>query len=84
MAEENRVPPRIGPENYEVDLKRSIHDICHSQTEPLVKFLNLVLDKLVLLMVRPPVVSNQVSEYLKLAFAKSGVMKAVGNFSTRH
>jgi len=53
------IPTRIGEANMETTLKSAILDLAHAKSEPLVKFLPVILDKLILLMVKPPVVGNQ-------------------------
>ena len=59
-AEEYKIPPRIGEMNFESELKRSISDLSQAHTAPLIRFLTLILDKLLLLLVRPPVIAGQV------------------------
>jgi len=51
---------RIMENNLEAELKSSIAALNSSQLEPVVRFLHLLLDKLVLLMVRPPVIAGQI------------------------
>ena len=63
-AEEHKIPPRIGEINFEAELKKSITEIVQSEGEPLVRFLPLIMDKLINLMVRPPVISGQVGKLL--------------------
>ncbi len=69
-AEEHKIPPRIGEANFESELKKSITELVQSKGGPLVRFLSLILDKLINLLVRPPVISGQVGElqFLRLAF----------------
>ncbi|XP_046985251.1 dedicator of cytokinesis protein 7 [Schistocerca americana] len=57
--EERNIPVRYG-ENLESELKSSILELTHSKSEPLVKFLPVVINKLLLLMVRPPTVAGQI------------------------
>jgi hypothetical protein len=45
---------------FENELKRSIMDIVNARHEPLVQFLHLILDKLISLMVRPPVIGGNI------------------------
>ena len=59
-AEEHRIPPRIGEVNFEGELKRSITDLQLAKSGPLIRFVPLILDKLLELMVRPPVIAGQV------------------------
>lgn len=51
---------RIMENNLEAELKSSITALNSSQLEPVVRFLHLLLDKLVLLVVRPPVIAGQI------------------------
>lgn len=53
-------PTRSSEGNLESVLRKSILDLSKTQEEPLVRFLFLVLDKLILLLVRPPVISGTV------------------------
>lgn len=66
---------RIMENNLEAELKSSIAALNSSQLEPVVHFLHLLLDKLVLLMVRPPVIAGQIgtspSEYSTYLSPKS-------------
>ncbi|XP_071439283.1 dedicator of cytokinesis protein 7 [Hetaerina americana] len=57
--EEGNIPPRIGETNIENELKNSILDLKHAKLEPLVKFLPLIFDKLIYLMVKPPIIGGQ-------------------------
>ncbi len=61
-AETHKIPARIGELQFEAELKRSVSDLAHAQPGPLVAFLPLLLDKLIGLMVRPPVIAGQVGE----------------------
>ena len=58
-AETNKIPVRIGESKFEEELKKSISELVQAEGEPLVRFLPLILDKLVGLMVRPPMVAGQ-------------------------
>ncbi|XP_035380528.1 dedicator of cytokinesis protein 7 isoform X18 [Electrophorus electricus] len=63
--DEHMFPVRIGDmrimeNNLEAELKGSIAALSSSQLEPVVRFLHLLLDKLVLLAVRPPVIAGQI------------------------
>uniref|UniRef100_H2ZZ18 Dedicator of cytokinesis 7 n=1 Tax=Latimeria chalumnae TaxID=7897 RepID=H2ZZ18_LATCH len=63
--DEHMYPVRIGDmrimeSNLENELKTSISALSSSQLEPVVRFLHLMLDKLVLLVVRPPVIIGQI------------------------
>uniref|UniRef100_H0V767 Dedicator of cytokinesis 7 n=1 Tax=Cavia porcellus TaxID=10141 RepID=H0V767_CAVPO len=62
--DEHMFPVRIGDmrimeNNLENELKSSISALNSSQLEPVVRFLHLLLDKLILLVVRPPVIAGQ-------------------------
>ncbi|MGH0162758.1 UNVERIFIED_CONTAM: hypothetical protein FKN15_043432 [Acipenser sinensis] len=46
--------------NLETELKTSIAALSSSQLEPVVRFLHPLLDKLILLVVRPPVIAGQI------------------------
>ncbi|NP_001277565.1 dedicator of cytokinesis protein 7 isoform 1 [Mus musculus] len=63
--DEHMFPVRIGDmrimeNNLESELKSSISALNSSQLEPVVRFLHLLLDKLILLVVRPPVIAGQI------------------------
>lgn len=65
--------------NLEAELKSSIAALNSSQLEPVVRFLHLLLDKLVLLVVRPPVIAGQIGELREdLDF----VLSLTGNFES--
>jgi len=69
-AEEYKIPPRIGETNFEAELKRSITNLTQAHTGPLIRFLTLILDKLLLLLVRPPVIAGQVGKLVFLHLTK--------------
>ncbi|KAL0280011.1 UNVERIFIED_CONTAM: hypothetical protein PYX00_001439 [Menopon gallinae] len=56
--EEGTLPPLYGETNIEKELKKSISELNNAKMEPLVRFLPLVFDKLLTLLVRPPVVDR--------------------------
>ncbi|KAI2517397.1 dedicator of cytokinesis 7, partial [Homo sapiens] len=63
--DEHLFPVRIGDmrimeNNLENELKSSISALNSSQLEPVVRFLHLLLDKLILLVIRPPVIAGQI------------------------
>ncbi|XP_044286442.1 dedicator of cytokinesis protein 7 isoform X4 [Varanus komodoensis] len=63
--DEHMFPVRIGDmrimeNNLENELKSSISALNASQLEPVVRFLHLLLDKLILLVVRPPIIAGQI------------------------
>uniref|UniRef100_A0A672LKE8 Dedicator of cytokinesis 7 n=1 Tax=Sinocyclocheilus grahami TaxID=75366 RepID=A0A672LKE8_SINGR len=79
--DEHMFPVRIGDmrimeNNLEAELKSSIAALNSSQLEPVVRFLHLLLDKLVLLMVRPPVIAGQI---VNLGQASFEVMASIVN-----
>ncbi|TRY91961.1 hypothetical protein DNTS_035456 [Danionella cerebrum] len=79
--DEHMFPVRIGDmrimeNNLETELKSSITALNSSQLEPVVRFLHLLLDKLVLLMVRPPVIAGQI---VNLGQASFEVMASIVN-----
>ncbi|XP_041695999.2 dedicator of cytokinesis protein 7 isoform X13 [Coregonus clupeaformis] len=79
--DEHMFPVRIGDvrimeNNLEAELKSSIAALNSSQLEPIVRFLHLLLDKLVVLVVRPPVIAGQI---VNLGQASFEVMASVVN-----
>ena len=56
-------PSRSNDGNLETSLKKSVLDLRQALAEPLVRFLPIILEKLILLLVRPPVVSGHVGKY---------------------
>uniref|UniRef100_A0A3Q2CHM6 Uncharacterized protein n=1 Tax=Cyprinodon variegatus TaxID=28743 RepID=A0A3Q2CHM6_CYPVA len=79
--DEHVFPVRIGDmrimeNNLETELKSSIAALNSAQLEPVVRFLHLLLDKLVLLVVRPPVIAGQI---VNLGQASFEVMASVVN-----
>ncbi|XP_034738255.1 dedicator of cytokinesis protein 7 isoform X13 [Etheostoma cragini] len=79
--DEHIFPVRIGDmrimeNNLEAELKSSISALNSSQLEPVVRFLHLLLDKLVLLVVRPPVIAGQI---VNLGQASFEVMASIVN-----
>ncbi|XP_041134364.1 dedicator of cytokinesis protein 7 isoform X3 [Polyodon spathula] len=79
--DEHSFPVRIGDvrimeNNLEAELKTSIAALSNSQLEPVVRFLHPLLDKLILLVVRPPVIAGQIVNLGQAAFE---VMASVVN-----
>ncbi|XP_022240544.1 dedicator of cytokinesis protein 7-like isoform X2 [Limulus polyphemus] len=66
--DENLIPSRIGEANIENELKNSILKITNSNPERLVQFLPIILNKLICLLVRPPIVAGQVMNIGQTAF----------------
>ena len=62
-ADEHKIPARIGEINFEKELIKSIDDLVHAKGGPLVSFLPIIMDKLVQLMVRPPIIAGQLGRY---------------------
>ncbi|RUS71322.1 hypothetical protein EGW08_020919, partial [Elysia chlorotica] len=59
-VQEQKIPPRMNEICFENELKRSIMDITNARGENLLQFLHLILDKLINLMVRPPVIGGNI------------------------
>ena len=58
-----------GNENSSLEgLRKSIKDLDKSQEEPLVRFLHLIIDKLLMLLVRPPMAAAAVGKGSSFAF----------------
>ncbi|ELU18915.1 hypothetical protein CAPTEDRAFT_161690 [Capitella teleta] len=60
-AAEHRIPARIG--NFELELKRAVSDLQLAKNGPVIHFLHLLLDKLLALMVKPPLING---DYLNM------------------
>ena len=56
------MPPHVGEHRFEQSLRVSLTNLSLVRPAPLVAFLPLVLDKLTLLMCKPPVIAGQTSE----------------------
>ena len=65
IAQEQKLPPRKSESQFETELKHSLSDLIKSKGENLVQFLSLILDKLILLMIKPPILSGQIGKYHK-------------------
>ncbi|XP_031430859.1 dedicator of cytokinesis protein 7 isoform X21 [Clupea harengus] len=79
--DEHTFPVRIGDmrimeNNLEAELKTSIAALNSTQLEPVLRFLHLLLDKLVVLVVRPPVIAGQI---VNLGQASFEVMASIVN-----
>ncbi|XP_055884538.1 dedicator of cytokinesis protein 7-like isoform X6 [Biomphalaria glabrata] len=59
-VQEQKLPARMNEMGFENELKRSIMDINNAKGENLVQFLPLILDKLISLMVRPPLIGGTI------------------------
>ncbi|GCB65096.1 hypothetical protein scyTo_0013416, partial [Scyliorhinus torazame] len=58
----------ISENNMEIELKASITNLRSARMEPLLRFVHHVLDKLILLIVRPPVINGQIVNLGRVAF----------------
>lgn len=65
----------------ENDLKISILEIGQARPEPLIQFLPLIMDKLIRLLVRPPVISGQIINIGQTAFEAIAII--VRNITVR-
>ena len=61
-AEMQKIPVHIGDHNFEQALRVSITNLALVRPAAVVAFLPLVLDKLLLLMCKPPIIAGQTSE----------------------
>ncbi|ESO12296.1 hypothetical protein HELRODRAFT_158781 [Helobdella robusta] len=59
-ADEGKIPSKIGEACFEDQLKKCVSGLTETSTGPLVRYVHLVLDKLLQLLIRPPVVAGQV------------------------
>ncbi|CAB3248141.1 unnamed protein product [Arctia plantaginis] len=58
-VQEGNIPPRIGLANMEAELRTSITDLPKANVEVVARYLPVVLDKLLHLLVAPPVLAGQ-------------------------
>jgi hypothetical protein len=63
MAQEQKLPPRKNESQFEAELKLSLANLIQAKGENLVQFLSLILDKLILLMIRPPTLGGQIGRH---------------------
>lgn len=78
--EEGRIPPRMSENNIESEIKKAILEIENANLEALVKFLAIVLDKLIQLLVRPPIFSGQIINVGQTSFeAMAQIVRALGS-----
>ena len=61
-AEEQKIPARIGEYNFEQEVRLAITNLALVEPPALVAFLPLVVDQLLRLICRPPVISGQHSK----------------------
>jgi hypothetical protein len=59
MTLEQKLPVRKTETQFENDLRLSIQEVPKARGENLVQFLPLILDRLLYLMVRPPILNGQ-------------------------
>ena len=69
-VEEGKVPTHIGEVKMERELKECIIGVADAATEPLVRFLPLILDEMVKLITRPPVLMNQTGMFSSITLTK--------------
>jgi hypothetical protein len=77
LNEANISERQVGGSNertMEDDLVKKLSDLKIARMEPLVRFLPLVLDKLLLLMVKPPAVAGHVLNVTQAAFTAIGTV----------
>ncbi|XP_064604400.1 dedicator of cytokinesis protein 7-like isoform X2 [Liolophura sinensis] len=67
-AQEQKLPQRMTEAGFENELKRSLLDLFNAKGEPLVHFLPLILNKLILLMARPPMIGGGMINIGQTAF----------------
>ncbi|XP_077861413.1 dedicator of cytokinesis protein 7-like [Saccoglossus kowalevskii] len=76
-VEDGRIPRSIGEANMESELKKCVSNLSHASFEPLVRFLYVLLDKLILMLVQPPIIAGQVANMGQCTF------EAVSNILSR-
>uniref|UniRef100_T1J9Y0 Uncharacterized protein n=1 Tax=Strigamia maritima TaxID=126957 RepID=T1J9Y0_STRMM len=79
-VEDQNLPPRMSDLDAENDLKASVQELSETRIEQLVKFLPLILDKLIRLLVRPPSIGGQTINMGQMAFEAMALI--VYNLST--
>ncbi|XP_055333628.1 dedicator of cytokinesis protein 7-like isoform X2 [Paramacrobiotus metropolitanus] len=63
-----RIPNYIGESNIENNLRDAIQDLEMATREPLIRFLNVIIEKLLTLIVKPPLVHGQIINVASAAF----------------
>ncbi|XP_033636293.1 dedicator of cytokinesis protein 7-like isoform X4 [Asterias rubens] len=63
-VEEGKIPRSIGEQDMKAKLVKSIMELNNAVAEPLVKFLPIILDKLILMIVRPPIIGGQFVDHV--------------------
>ena len=77
-------PPRVADKDMEQDLVRCLKDVGRGRPEALVLFLPLILDKLLLLMVKPPTVAGLTLNVGQAAFTAKAVSHHLVKLNDRH
>ncbi|KAK3891189.1 hypothetical protein Pcinc_004905 [Petrolisthes cinctipes] len=68
MVEEGTIPARIGEANMEAELKKAMGELVNCHAEPLVRFLPVLLDRLLSLLVWPPTLAGQLVNIAQACF----------------
>ncbi|XP_071517868.1 dedicator of cytokinesis protein 7 isoform X2 [Panulirus ornatus] len=74
MVEEGNIPARIGEANMEGELKRALGELVNCHAEPLVRFIPVLLDRLISLMVWPPTLAGQLVNIAQTCFETIGTL----------
>ncbi|XP_063863721.1 dedicator of cytokinesis protein 7-like isoform X4 [Scylla paramamosain] len=74
MVEEGNIPARIGEANMEGELKKAMADLLNCNAEPLVRFLPVLLDRLISLLVWPPTLAGQLVNIAQSCFETIGTI----------
>ncbi|XP_077992756.1 dedicator of cytokinesis protein 7-like isoform X2 [Glandiceps talaboti] len=67
-VDDSRIPRSIGENNMEMELKKSINNLKNAAFEPLISFLHITLNKLITLLVKPPIIAGQVANVGQCTF----------------
>ncbi|XP_070541056.1 dedicator of cytokinesis protein 7-like isoform X2 [Ptychodera flava] len=67
-VENGRIPRTIGEGNMEAELKKSVANLNKASFEPLIRFLHIILNKLILMLVKPPIIAGQVANMGQCTF----------------
>ncbi|XP_063962450.1 dedicator of cytokinesis protein 7-like isoform X1 [Lytechinus pictus] len=67
-VEQGSIPRSIGDQNMELELINSTVNLGQSVAEPLVKFLHILLDKLILMMVNAPIINGHIVNMGQVCF----------------
>ena len=65
-AETQKLPAQIRENSLEEELKLAIQNVPESRPGPCVQFLTLIFNKLLSLLVRPPVIAGQTCKWTKI------------------